>query len=42
VFFLYLGLVQPDFTGGLRTITGILVGAFVVGYFGWSLVTGTR
>ena len=39
MFFLYLGLVQPDFTGGLRTITGILVGAFVVGYFGWSLVT---
>jgi hypothetical protein len=39
LYFLYLGFVQPDFTGGLRTITGVLVGAFIVGYFGWSLVT---
>ena len=30
---------QPDFTAGLRLLTGILVGVFIVGYFGWSLVT---
>lgn len=39
LYFLYLGFVQPDFTGGMRTLTGLVVGVFIVGYFGWSLVT---
>ena len=38
LFLVYRGLFQPAATSALNTITGVLIGLFIVGYFGLSLV----
>ncbi len=38
VYLLFINLVQPDFTGTLKTVTLMATGLFVAGYFGWALV----
>lgn len=38
LFFLFLTLFQPDATPALNQVVGLLVGLFVVGFFGWAIV----
>ncbi len=39
LFFLFLALAQPDATSGLNRMVGLLVSLFVVGFFGWAVVS---
>ncbi|MFQ5526110.1 MAG: hypothetical protein ACE5GX_07575 [Thermoanaerobaculia bacterium] len=38
IFFLFLAIAQPDATGGFNRVVGLLVGVFIVGFFGWAVV----
>ena len=42
VFFLYLAAAQPDATSGFNRVIGLLVGIYVVGFFGWAIVAIIR
>ena len=42
LFFLFQILFQPDATSTLRQVSGVIVGLFIAGYFGWALVNMLR
>ncbi len=42
LFFLFMTVAQPDATGSFNRIVGVLVGVFIVSFFGWALVAMIR